>query len=57
MNELLAELVSIKRLLVFALMRNGASQSDIAKAIGIDQGQVSRMFTKEKATQRRKRKA
>ena len=45
--EILEELVAIKRLLVFALLRQpGVTQNDIAGAIGISQAQVSRMFAK-----------
>jgi predicted transcriptional regulator len=50
MNEqILAELVSIKRLVIAALMKNGASQDDIGKALGLDRSQVSRMFSDKKA--------
>jgi predicted transcriptional regulator len=48
-NEILAELVAIKKLLVFALLRQPGSvstQYDIAGALGISQAQVSRMFAK-----------
>ena len=38
------ELTDIKRLMVFALLRDGASQSDIAAALGVSQSSVSRMF-------------
>ncbi len=38
------ELVDIKRLMVLALLRDGASQSDIAAALGVSQPSVSRMF-------------
>lgn len=40
----LAELVAIKRLMVFSLLRSGASQKHVATALGVDQSQVSRMF-------------
>jgi uncharacterized membrane protein len=46
-NEILAELVAIKKLLVFALLRPPGSvstQNDIASALGISQAQVSRML-------------
>jgi len=46
-SEMLAELVAIKKLLVFALLRppGGVStQNDIAIALGISQAQVSRML-------------
>jgi predicted XRE-type DNA-binding protein len=43
-DPVLAELIAIKRLIVFALLKGGASQKQIATALGIDQSQVSRMF-------------
>jgi predicted XRE-type DNA-binding protein len=43
-DPVLSELVAIKRLLVFALLKAGASQKQIASALGVDQSQVSRMF-------------
>jgi len=49
MNEqILAELVAIKRLLIAAMMNNGAKQEDVAKALGVDQSQVSRMLAEKK---------
>lgn len=49
MNEqILAELVAIKRLLIYGLMKDGAKQDDIAKALGVDQSQISRMFAAKK---------
>jgi predicted XRE-type DNA-binding protein len=41
---LLGELEQIKRLLPLALLRNGASQAEIARAIGVSQPSISRMF-------------
>jgi predicted transcriptional regulator len=43
-DPVLAELIAIKRLMVFSLLKSGASQKQIAAALGIDQSQVSRMF-------------
>lgn len=43
-DPILAELVSIKRLLVVSLLKSGANQRQVAAALGIDQSQVSRMF-------------
>ncbi|GIW52807.1 MAG: hypothetical protein KatS3mg081_2162 [Gemmatimonadales bacterium] len=40
----LRELEEIKRLLIFALLRNGASQAEVAKALGVSQPSISRMF-------------
>jgi predicted XRE-type DNA-binding protein len=43
-NPLLSELISIRRLMIFSLLKSGASQGQIAKALGVHQSQVSRMF-------------
>lgn len=43
-DPLLGELATIKRLLVLALIRSGANQTEIAGALGVDRSQVSRMF-------------
>lgn len=40
----LRELEDIKRLLMLALFREGASQAEIAKALGVSQPSISRMF-------------
>jgi transcriptional regulator with XRE-family HTH domain len=40
----LIELITIKRLLIFALLRSGASQRDVAAALGVDQSFISRLF-------------
>lgn len=45
-DPILDELESIKRLLAFGLLRSGASQGDIAAALGVNQSNVSRMFPK-----------
>jgi predicted transcriptional regulator len=42
------DLTSIKRLLVFALLNSGASQSQVAAALGVDPSVVSRMFSAPK---------
>ena len=39
----------IKKLLISALLRGGASQEDIAKALGVDRSSISRLFTKSKS--------
>jgi IS30 family transposase len=41
---ILAELTTIKRLMVFQLLENGASQRQLAEALGVNQSQISRMF-------------
>lgn len=43
-DPVLIELVAIKRLLAYAIMRSGAKQDDIAAALGVGQATVSRMF-------------
>lgn len=51
----LKELEHIKRLLMLALLRDGVSQGDIAKALGVNQSTISRMFpVKTGATAKRK---
>lgn len=46
-NELLLEeLVAIRKLLVFALLKGGATQLQIANALGTSQSQISKMFPK-----------
>jgi predicted XRE-type DNA-binding protein len=43
-DPVLTEFVTIKRLLVFALLKSGASQGQVAAALGVAQSQISRMF-------------
>ena len=43
-DRIARELADIKRLLAFAILRSGASQGDVAAALGVNQSQVSRMF-------------
>lgn len=38
------ELDAIKKLLVVGLLRDGTSQAEVAAALGVTQGTVSRMF-------------
>lgn len=47
------ELVAIKRLIVFSMMKNGMGQSDIAEALGTSQSSVSRMFSSGGASGRK----
>ena len=42
----LEELIAIKKLLVFALIRNGTRQDQIAAVLNTSQGSISRMFGK-----------
>lgn len=43
-DPVLAELTAIKRLIVFSLLKNGATQQQIGSALGLDGSQISRMF-------------
>ena len=45
-TAILDELTAIKRLLIFALIREGATQSQIAATLGTSQSQISKMFPK-----------
>ena len=45
LSEIHEELVLIKRLLLVALQRTGASQGELATALGMNQSTVSRMLT------------
>lgn len=40
----LKELQDIKRLLALGLLKSGASQGEVAKALGVNQSSISRMF-------------
>lgn len=43
-DESLKELVTIRKLLVLTLLRDGMSQKQLGAALDLDQSQVSRMF-------------
>ncbi len=45
-QAILDELTAIKRLMVFALIKEGATQLQIANALGTSQSQISKMFPK-----------
>jgi predicted XRE-type DNA-binding protein len=47
---IIAELVAIKRLLIFSLLQAGNSQGQLAAALGVDQSQISRMMKPPKKT-------
>lgn len=53
-DDILNELVLIKKLLVYALLNNGASQKQIGSAIGVSQSSISRMFPEVGAKRARK---
>jgi predicted XRE-type DNA-binding protein len=43
-SNIYREIEHIKRLLILGLMRSGASQAEIANALGVNQSSISRMF-------------
>lgn len=45
-NPELDELVTIRKLLVLALLRSGMTQSDLGAALGVHRSQIGRMFPK-----------
>jgi predicted transcriptional regulator len=47
-DPVVAELDAIKRLLALQLLRQGATQGDVALALQVDQSVVSRMFPARK---------
>ncbi len=47
-DQILFELDSLKKLLILLLLKAGASQTEIALALGVDQSTVSRMFPTSK---------
>ena len=54
LDTLTSEVESIKRLLLFWLLKNGMSQEDVARALGVNQSTVSRIF--QRSTNRPARK-
>lgn len=38
----------MRKLLIFALMKSGVSQAQIASALGVNQSSISRLFQREK---------
>lgn len=48
LDKISLELVSIRRLMLFALMRGGASQSELAETLGVSQSSISRMIPSQK---------
>ncbi|HYS55595.1 MAG TPA: helix-turn-helix domain-containing protein [Thermoanaerobaculia bacterium] len=44
LDDVVAELIAIKRLLAFKFLTEGMSQEDVARALGMSQSSVSRMF-------------
>jgi len=52
-DPIISELAEIKRLLMLGLLKTGATQDDIAKALGVTQGTVSKMFPKRAGPERK----
>jgi predicted transcriptional regulator len=52
----LAELIAIKKLIVFALIRSGAHQDQIAAVLATSQSSVSKLFGKGAFNDMKKRK-
>ena len=50
------ELVAIRRLLMFALVRSGCSQDELANALGVSQSSISRMLPTKAVKGRSKRR-
>ena len=47
-NPVVKELDNIKRLLILLLIKSGTPQGEIATALNVDQGNLSRMFPARK---------
>jgi len=43
-DPVLAELILIKKLMVFSILSSGVSQRQLAKSLGVDHSRISRMF-------------
>lgn len=43
-DALVREVAGLKRLMILALLRNGATQEEVAAALGVNQSSISRMF-------------
>jgi predicted transcriptional regulator len=46
LGEIAETLTQIRRLMVFSLIRNGATQDQVAVALGVSQKTISRMMAK-----------
>ncbi len=46
-DPVLRELIAIKQLLIVALLRDGVQQSHIARALGVSDATISRLFPKD----------
>lgn len=47
-EKMITVLEDIKKLLVLSLVKNGVSQEEVAKALGVNQSSISRLFGKSK---------
>jgi len=47
-GEQRSEMEAVKRLMILLLIKMGASQGEVAMALGVDQSSVSRMFPARK---------
>jgi Mn-dependent DtxR family transcriptional regulator len=54
-DPICAGLEEIKRLLMFGLLKNGATQADLARALGVNQSTVSKTFPKAIRGKRRQK--
>ena len=55
LNQLLETMDQMKKLLMLALLRDGASQTELAKTLGVNQGSISRLFPAKIGKQARKK--
>jgi len=55
LTEIATALEHIKRLLIFALLRNDASQAELGAALGMSQSSVSRLIPGMSSGRKRKR--
>lgn len=53
----LDELVTIRKLLVLALLRSGMTQSELGAALGVHRTQIGRMFPKGALSEANKKEA
>jgi predicted XRE-type DNA-binding protein len=56
LDELIELVEQIRRLMIVALMRSGASQGDIAKGLGVNQSSISRLFVERVVKKAKKTK-
>jgi DNA-binding transcriptional regulator LsrR (DeoR family) len=54
LQEIATELTLIRKLLVFGLLRDGASQDEVAGALGLHRSSIGRMFPKAVAKGRKR---